>query len=136
MILSCVMRKPAISISENKGADQLRGNHTADQHLCFRYIDSIITLLSKSQISSPLPFSVDAQPGLCPIYQKPRRQVFSCHGSFNKCTKVHTTTNHSKDQFVTKAILSPKLPNITIHVLKQGRKHYSSKNNIYLCQFF
>ena len=39
-------------ICENKAADQLCGNRTADQHLCFRYTDSIFPLLSKSEISS------------------------------------------------------------------------------------
>ena len=29
------MRKPTFCICENKGADQLRGNHAADQCLCF-----------------------------------------------------------------------------------------------------
>ena len=37
---------------ETKDADQLRGNREADQRLCFRYIDSTIPLLSKSEISS------------------------------------------------------------------------------------
>ena len=37
---------------ENKGADQLRGNREADQRLCFRYTDSTISLLLKSEISS------------------------------------------------------------------------------------
>ena len=50
--LSLVMRKPAFYICENKDADQLRGNREADQRLCFRYIDSTIPLLSKSEISS------------------------------------------------------------------------------------
>ena len=50
--LSLVMRKPAFCICENKDADQLRGNREADQRLCFRYIDSTIPLLSKSEISS------------------------------------------------------------------------------------
>ena len=36
-------------IYENKG---MRGSHTADQPLCFSYIDSTIPLLSKSEISS------------------------------------------------------------------------------------
>ena len=40
------MRKPALCISENKGTDQLRGNRTAYQRLCFRYIDSTIALLA------------------------------------------------------------------------------------------
>ena len=45
--VSHVMRKPAFCICENKDADQLCGNRTADQRLCFRYIDSTIPLLSK-----------------------------------------------------------------------------------------
>ena len=50
--MSCVMRKPTFCICENKDADQLRGNREANQRLCFRYIDSTIPLLSKSEISS------------------------------------------------------------------------------------
>ena len=45
------MGKPTICIGENKCADQLRGNREADQRLCFRYTDSTIPLLSKSEIS-------------------------------------------------------------------------------------
>ena len=41
------MGKPTICISKNKGADQVRSNCEADQHLCFRYTDSTIPLLSK-----------------------------------------------------------------------------------------
>ena len=50
--LSRVMRKPAYCICENKDADQLCGNREADQRLCFRYTDSTIPLLPKSEISS------------------------------------------------------------------------------------
>ena len=50
--LSRLMGKPTICIGENKDADQLRGNREADQRLCFRYSDSTITLLRKSEISS------------------------------------------------------------------------------------
>ena len=52
LYLSHVMRKPTFCICENKDADQLRGDREADQRLCFRYIDSTIPLLSKSEISS------------------------------------------------------------------------------------
>ena len=45
--------KPDFCICENKDADQLRGNREADLRLCFRYTDSIIPLLPKSEISSP-----------------------------------------------------------------------------------
>ena len=50
--LSRPMGKPTICVGENKGADQLRGNREADQRLCFRYSDSTISLLLKSEISS------------------------------------------------------------------------------------
>ena len=63
--MSFVMRKPAFCICENKDADQLRGNREADQRLCFRYTDSTIPLLPKSEISSLYPSSVAVQPGLC-----------------------------------------------------------------------
>ena len=38
------MRKPALCKLENKSADQLLGNQTVDQGICFRYIDSTITI--------------------------------------------------------------------------------------------
>ena len=44
------MRKPTICICENKDADQLRGNREADQRLCFRYTDSTMSLLLKSEV--------------------------------------------------------------------------------------
>ena len=50
--MSHVMRKPDFCLCENKGADQLRSNCEADQRLCFRYLDSTIPLLPKSEISS------------------------------------------------------------------------------------
>ena len=59
------MRKLAFCICENKDADQLCGNRTADQRLCFRYIDSTIPLLPKVQVSSHS--SMIVQPGLCLI---------------------------------------------------------------------
>ena len=48
--LSRVIRKPAFCLCDNKDADQLRGNREADQRLCFRYTDSTISLLPKSEI--------------------------------------------------------------------------------------
>ena len=49
--MSLVMRKPAFRICENKDTDQLRGDREADHRLCFRYTDSTIPLLPKSEIS-------------------------------------------------------------------------------------
>ena len=71
------MRKPTFCICENKDADQLRGNREADQRLCFRYTDSTIPLLSKSEISSLSPSSVAVQPGLCQTWSETRMLVFS-----------------------------------------------------------
>ena len=76
--LSHVMRIPAFCICKNKDADQLRGNRQAVQRLCFRYNDSTIPLLPKSEISSLYASSVAVQPGLCRTWSEtPRRPVFS-----------------------------------------------------------
>ena len=79
--MSLVMRNPVICICENKGADQLRGSREADQRLCFRYTDSTIPLLLKSEISCLQPSSVTEQSGLCIPGRTPRRPVFSQRGS-------------------------------------------------------
>ena len=50
--MSRIVRKRDYCLCENKGADQLRSNCEADQRLCFRYLDSTIPLLLKSEISS------------------------------------------------------------------------------------
>ena len=52
ILLSRVKRKTCFFICVNKDADQLHGNRADDQHLWFRFIDSTIPLLSKSEISS------------------------------------------------------------------------------------
>ena len=77
------MRKPFFCICENKDADQLRGNHEADQRLCFRYTDSTIPLLPEYEITRLLPSSVAVQPGLCRPGRKSRKPVFSERGSFH-----------------------------------------------------
>ena len=61
------MRKPVFCICENTGLDSC----AADQHLCFRYIDSTIPLLSKSEISRFQPSYVVEQSGLCQTWLKP-----------------------------------------------------------------
>ena len=57
------MRQLAFCICKNKDADHLGGNREADQHLCFRYMDSTIPLFPKSKISSLQSYSVVVQPG-------------------------------------------------------------------------
>ena len=74
------MRKAAFCICENKDADQLRGNREADQRLCFRYTDSKIPLLPKSEISSISPFSVAVR-FVSDLVRNPRRPVSSQRGS-------------------------------------------------------
>ena len=74
--LSRVVRKPAFCTCENKDADQLRGNREADQHLCFHYTDSTISLLPKYEISSLQPSSVAVQPGLCGAWSESPKTGF------------------------------------------------------------
>ena len=74
--LSRIMRKPDFCLGENKGADQLRGNREADQRLCFRYSDSTIPLLLKSEISSFLLFSELVQAGLCRTWSETPKTGF------------------------------------------------------------
>ena len=71
------VRKPMFCICENKDADQLLGNREADRRLCFRYIDSIIPLLPKSEIPSLWPSSIAVQPGLCRTRSETRMLGFS-----------------------------------------------------------
>ena len=70
------MRKSDFCICENKDADQLHSNREADQCLCFRYIDTTIPLLPKSEISSLQPSSVAVQPGLCGTWSKTLKSDF------------------------------------------------------------
>ena len=83
------MGKPTICIGENKGADQLRGNREADQRLCFRYSDSTVPLLLKSEISSFWLFSVNVQVGLCHTWSETTLLVFPLGGSFLGHVKQH-----------------------------------------------
>ena len=80
--MSHLVGKPTICIGENKDADQLRGNREADQCLCFRYSDSRIPLLLKSEISSFLLFSVLLQAGLCQTCSETTLLFFPRGGSY------------------------------------------------------
>ena len=74
--MSLVVRNPAFCICKNKDADQLSSNCEADQRLCFRYTDSTIPLLPKSQISMLYPSSVAVQPGLCRTWSENLKTSF------------------------------------------------------------
>ena len=97
------MRKPDFCICKSKDADQLRGNREADQRLCFRYTDSTIPLLSESEISSLLPYSGIAKPGLCQTSpgRKPRRPVFSQPGSYYSECHIFRSSHSSHSQKLT-----------------------------------
>ena len=75
------MIKTDLSLCGNKGADQLCINCTADQRLCFRYSDSTIPILVKSEILNFYTSLVTAQAGLCQTHLKSLRPVFSRRGS-------------------------------------------------------
>ena len=99
------MRKPAFCICENKDANQLRGYSEADQRLCFLYIDSTTTLLSKYEISTLYLSSVVVQPCLCGTWTETRRPVFSQRGSFCLCSLESPCRIYSNDyQPVTKGL--------------------------------
>ena len=74
--MSRVARKPDFCLCENKGADQLRSNCEADQRLCFRYTDSTISLLLKSEISSFLSASVTVQADFCGTWSETPKTGF------------------------------------------------------------
>ena len=81
--MSCVMRKQAFCICENKDADQLRDNHKLISAFVFatRIVQSLYFLNQKFQASSHLLWLyslVCVGPG-----RKPRRPVFSQRGSYN-----------------------------------------------------
>ena len=79
--MSGFMRKSDFCICKNKAADQLCSNCTADQRLCFCYMDSTIPLLLKSKISSFQPVSVTVQPSLCRTCSETTLLVFPRGGS-------------------------------------------------------
>ena len=82
--MSCLMGKPAICICENKDADQLHSilNCKADQRLCFRYTDSTLPLLLKSEILSFWPASVTVQPDMCQTWSETTMLVLPRGGSY------------------------------------------------------
>ena len=71
-----------------KHADHLPGNRAGDQRLCFRYINSTIPLLPKSEISSLSPSSVAVQPDSCQTWSetpKVTQIIFSLSSTTSCC---------------------------------------------------
>ena len=78
------MRKSDFCLCENKGTDQLRNNCEADRCLCFRYTDSTISLLLKSEISSFQSASVTVQVDLCQTWlETPKTGFLASRLKFN-----------------------------------------------------
>ena len=65
-----------LHMQKKEDADQLCGNRTADQCLCFRNTDSAIHLLPKSRISILQPYSVVEQHGLCRTWSETPKTGF------------------------------------------------------------
>ena len=132
------MRKPAFCTCENKYADQLCGNRTADQRLCFRYVERTIFLPPISEISSLLPSCVVVQSDLCRTWSETpktgflttrlicKKQVFSIilfskPGPMAVCTRPSTRSQGRCWQ-------SSKFPSTPI--FRKLSKKYLSCNNV------
>ena len=59
------MRKPVFATCEQQRRRSACASAQSEQHLCFRCLDSIIPLVSISEISSLYLASVAAEAGLC-----------------------------------------------------------------------
>ena len=93
--MSHFMSKPAFCTCKKRAADQ---------HLSFHYIDSMITLLPKSVLSSLYPSSMVPQPCLCPTWSETPKTVFKWPGSYNYYlySAVKTTDRkHSNNSYIT-----------------------------------
>ena len=78
------MGKPTICICENKGADQLRSNCEADQHLCFHYTDSTVPLLLKIQNFKLLALFCDLHRPVC-VGTIPKQHCWFSHEEVHFC---------------------------------------------------
>ena len=93
------MRKPVYAIYEQQRRRSACGSAQSDQRLCFRWLDSIISLLSISKISSLYLASVAAQAGWSlPWSQTPEdrfsrddaHEYYNVHGwAENTCRYTH-----------------------------------------------
>ena len=98
MYMSLVVRKPAFCICENKDADQLRGNHEADQRLCFRYMDCTIPLLPKRNFK-PLAILCDCTKRLMSDLVRNSEDWFS-HNEAHICKHLQNLHGQSKPVYI------------------------------------
>ena len=78
------MRKPVYDICEQQRRRSAYTSAQSDQRLCFRRLDSIIPLVSLSEISSLYLASVAAQACLCLTWSQTPKTGFSCIGNNNR----------------------------------------------------
>ena len=71
-----VMRKLFLAYANNKGADQSAHPCSLISTIVVRCLDSLISLVSISEISSLYLYSVSAQAGLCPTWSKTSKTGF------------------------------------------------------------
>ena len=116
------MRKPAFCICENKDADQLRGNREADRRLRFRYTDSSIPLLLKSEISSLYPSSVAVQPGLCVTWSETPKTGFLR-------TRLSLKTASKRYRFSLRQCARP-MANVGLSLSVDGKNITNGRGNI------
>ena len=76
------MRESAFYVCENKGIDQMSGNHTAEERLPFCYIDNTSTLLHESEIPNLRSSSMFVQPYLCQSRSVTSNTGISRRGSY------------------------------------------------------
>ena len=126
------MRKPAFCICENKDADQLCGNPEAVQRLCFRYTDSTIPLLPKSEISSLQLSSWLYSPVCVGPGRKPRRPVFSQRGSIGNFHFPDTEPHQQAVECLMVMIYSPYIPYLVKYKSYEEALLLKELNNIKL----
>ena len=119
---------------KNKGADQLCGNRTAYQCLCFRYTDSKNReKFQASRLPLWLYSLVCVEPG-----RKPQEQVFSRHGSPTIFTSIYV--NSHRDELMPSLWSKPDISpdkriqqSISLNIVPIGitRKYLQKHNKTY-----
>ena len=108
------MRKPAFSICEIKGSDQLRGNHAADQCLHFNYlVQSLYFLNPKFQASyyllwlyCPVPIGSGRESWTGFLATRPISLTYSPKGSSDLTASVRMTFIFTCESKVTEIVQS------------------------------
>ena len=117
------MRKPDFCLGENKGADQLRGNREADQRLCFRYTDSTISLLLKSETcfcDCTGWFVSDLVVNPEDRFSRVAAQISLLPGRFRNVLKSHTKDCRGQESNPSYVIIEPRREKTGLRGFRQG----------------